>query len=181
MPQVMRAMTASTVDAISGRIREAASGTPPAGAASLGGASTLSDAVLANRHALASGAFEPVRLLADSSFVLPLDAAGTGDGGLFRNLTLWGSGDYRSLSGGGGRSVSYDGGVSSGSLGIDTRLGANLLAGLSVARAQGSVDYTDSNALKGELTAALTSLNPYLGWQAAGRHEPVGYGRLRHG
>ena len=168
LPQVMRAMTASTVDAISGRIRQAASGAPPAGEASLGGASTLSDAVLANRHALANGSFEPVRLLADSSFVLPLDAAGTGDGGLFRNLALWGSGDYRSLSGGSSRSVSYDGDVSSGSLGIDTRLGANLLAGLSVAHAQGSVDYTDTNALKGKLTSTLTSANPYVGWQAPG-------------
>ena len=168
LPQVMRAMTASTVDAISGRIREAASGAPPAGAASLGGASTLSDAVLANRHALANGSFEPARLLADSSFVLPLDAAGTGDGGLFRDLTLWGSGDYRSFSGGGSRTVSYDGDVTSGHLGIDARLGGNLLAGMSATQAQGSVDHTYSDALKGELTATLTSVNPYMGWQPPG-------------
>ncbi len=168
LPQVMRAMTASTVDAISGRIRQAASGAPLTGAASLGGASTLSDAVLANRHALANGSFEPVRLLADSSFVLPLAAAGTGDGGLFRDLAFWGSGDYRNLSGGSSRSVSYDGRLASGSLGFDARLGANLLAGISAARAQGSVDYTYSNALKGKLTVALTSLNPYVGWQAPG-------------
>ena len=168
LPQVMRAMTASTVDAISGRVRQAASSGPPAGQASLGGASKLTDALLANRQALESGTLDPVRLLADSSFVLPLQAAGAEGPGLFRNLTVWGSGDYRSFSGGNNRTVSYDGNVASGNLGIDAKLGANLLAGISATRAQGSVDHTYSDALKGELTATLTSVNPYMGWQAAG-------------
>ena len=168
LPQVMRTMTASTVDAISGRVQQAASGAPPARKASLGGASKISDALLANRTALENGTFELERLLADSSFVLPLNLAGEGRGGPFRDLTVWGSGDYRDFSGGNGQSVPYDGDVVSGNLGIDTRLGANLLAGLSVGRAQGKVDYTDPNALTGELTTTLTSLNPYVGWQAPG-------------
>ena len=168
LPQVMRAATASAVDAISGRVRQAASGSPPAGSASLGGASTLSDALLARRTALENGTFALDRLLADSSFVLPLGAAGGGGGGPLGNLTLWGGGDWRSFSGGDSRSVSYDGEVTSGSLGIDAGLGANLLAGLSVARTQGKVDYTDFNALKGKLTTTLTSLNPYMGWRAPG-------------
>ena len=168
LPQVMRAMTAGTVDAISGRIRQATSGAPPAKGFSLGGASTLSDALLANGRALESGAFDPARLLAGSSFALPFNAEGAGSGGLIGNLTFWGSGDYRSFSGGDRRTVDYDGDVVSANLGVDTRLSADLLAGVSVGWARGTVDYTDSNTVTGESAATLTSVNPYVGWQVPG-------------
>ena len=168
LPQVMRAMTAGTVDAISGRVRQASPGRTPDRKASLGGASTLTEALQANRQALENGTLDLDRLLARSSFALPLNAAGAGGGGLLRDLTVWGSGDYRSFSGGDRQSVSYDGDVASVSLGIDTRLSPELLAGVSVARGQGSVDYTDSNARKGEFTTTLTSVNPYMGWQGPG-------------
>ena len=59
LPQVMRAMTAGTVDAVSGRIDEAASGAAPAGELSLGGASTLEDVLMANGQALQAGTFDP--------------------------------------------------------------------------------------------------------------------------
>ena len=167
LPRVMRAMTASTVDTVSGRIERATSGIAPGAAFSFGGASTLSDALLANGHALENGTFELDRLLANSSFTLPLNAADNGSGGLFGNLAFWGSGDYRSIAGGDPQSVNYDGTVVSASLGIDTRLGDDMLAGLAVSQAQGSVDYTASST-SGELTTSLTSVNPYIGWQMAG-------------
>ena len=167
LPQVMRAMTASTVDAVSGRVERAASDTPPAAELSFGGASTLSDAILANGHALGNGTFDLGRLLAGSSFTLPLNAADNGGSGLFGNLTFWGSGDYRSISGGSAQSVGYDGSVLSANLGIDTRLSADILAGVSVSQTQGTVDYSASNAETGELTTSVTSVNPYVGWQMA--------------
>ena len=167
LPQVMRAMTASTVGAVSGRIERATSGTAPAAALSFGGATTLSDALLANAHALGNDTLDLGRLLANSSFTLPLDDAGNGGSGLFGNLTFWGSGDYRSIAGGDPQSVDYDGSVVSANLGIDTRLGSDMLAGLAVSQARGTVDYTASSA-SGELTTSLTSVNPYLGWQMAG-------------
>ena len=165
LPQVMRAMTASTVDAVSGRIEQAISDIPPAAELSFGGASTLSDAILANGHALDSGTFDLSRLLANSSFTMPLGAADKGSGGLFGNLAFWGSGDYRSISGGSPHSVNYDGSVVSASLGIDTRIGTDMLAGVALTQMSGTVDYTDSYALTGELTTSLTSVSPYLGWQ----------------
>ena len=167
LPQVMRAMTASTVDAVSSRIERATSGTAPPAALSFGGATTLSDALRANAHALANDTFDVGRLLANSSFTLPLNAAGGEGSGPFGDLTFWGSGDYRSISGGNPQSVDYDGNVTSANLGIDTRLGADMLAGLAVSHARGTVDYTASNA-SGELTTSLTSVNPYVGWQMAG-------------
>ena len=165
LPQVMRAMTASTVDAVSSRTQQATAGSPPATGFSFGGASTLSDALLANGRALGNGSFDLSRLLANSSFTLPLTAADTGGNGPFGNLTLWGSGDYRNFSGGNSNTIEYDGDVVSANLGVDTRLTADLLAGVSVAWARGAVDYTDSS-LTGESTTTLTSINPYLGWQA---------------
>ena len=129
LPQVMRAMTASTVDAVSGRIERATSDTAPDAAFSFGGASTLSDALLGNGHALGNGTLDFSRLLAGSSFTMTLNAAGNGGGGLFGDLTFWGSGDYRNIAGGNPQSVDYDGSVVSANLGIDTKLGADMLAG----------------------------------------------------
>ena len=99
---------------------------------------------------------------------LPLNAAGGGGSGSTGNLTLWASGDYRNLSGGNRQTLDYEGDVRSAHLGVDTRLSANLLAGMSVARAQGTVDYTDPDAATGEVTTSLTSIHPYVGWQTPG-------------
>ena len=52
----------------------------------------------------------------------------------------------------------------SASLGIDTRLGTDLLAGVSLTRSRGTVDYTQG-ASPGEFTATVTGLAPYVGWQ----------------
>ena len=168
LPQVVRAMTASAVDAVSDRIEQAASGAPPAAAFSLGGASTLPAALLAHGQALGNGTADPGRLLAGSSFTVSLDAAGDGGGGPLGRLTFWGSGDYRSLSGGSPQALDYDGSVASASVGIDTRLGADLLAGAALSRARGTVDYTGAGAPAGELTASLTSISPYVGWGSSG-------------
>ena len=165
LPQVMRAMTASTVDAVSGRIQQATAGTPPAKGFRLGGASTFSDALLANGRALGNGSFDLSRLLANSSFTLPLNATGTGGSGPLGNLTLWGSGDYRNFAGGNSNTITYDGNVVSANLGVDTKLTADLLAGVSVGWARGAVDYSASGAT-GDSTTTLTSINPYVGWQA---------------
>ncbi|MDE2912982.1 MAG: autotransporter domain-containing protein [Paracoccaceae bacterium] len=176
LPQMMRAMTASTVDAVSSRIQQATSDVTPARDLSLAGGSTLQEALLVNRQALESGTLDPGRLLEGSSFVLAFDGAGTGQK---RNLTFWGSGDYRKFSGGNSEAVTYDGNVMSANLGLDAKLGANVLAGVSLARATGKADYTGSNSRSGELTSTVTSVNPYMNWQASGGINlwaTVGYG-----
>ncbi|MCY4489574.1 MAG: autotransporter domain-containing protein [Deltaproteobacteria bacterium] len=166
VPQVMRAMTASTVDAVSGRIRRATSDIPPAKGFRLGGASKFSDVLLTNARALEGGTFNLGRLLAGSSFTVPLYAAGTGRGGLFGNLTFWGGGDYRNFSGGSAATVDYDGNVASANLGVDTRLSEDFLAGVSLAWARGAVEYTASG-VTGDSETTLTSVNPYVGWQSS--------------
>ncbi|MCY3803011.1 MAG: autotransporter domain-containing protein [Gammaproteobacteria bacterium] len=164
LPQVMRAMTASTVDAVSSRIEQAHSGTPPAQGYSLAGASSLYDALMNNGRSLGAGSFNPAHMLANSSFVLPLAGAGGGTS----QSTLWGTGGYRDFDGGDSDSLRYDGDVISANLGWDTRLSTDLLAGVSLQWAQGSVDYTDSSNVDGKSKTTLTSINPYVGWQGAG-------------
>ena len=168
LPQIMRSVTASTVDAVSSRIERAASATAPATAFSLGGASTLADALQANGQALANGGIDLDRLLANSSFTLPLTVADNGgsdgESSPFGSFTFWGSGDYRSISGGSPQSVDYDGSVTSANLGIDTRLSADLLAGVALSWSRGTVDYKASD-VSGDLTTRLLSVNPYVGWQ----------------
>ena len=163
-PQVMRAMTASTVDAVSSRIEQAIDDAPQAAGLSFGGASSLTDALLAHGQSLESGTFDFGQLLAGSSFTLPLNAAGTG-GGLFRNVTIWGSGDYRDFDGGNSRTLNYEGDVISLNFGMDSRVGTDMLAGFSVSRAEAEVDYDDVNGVSGESTTTLTSVNPYVGWR----------------
>ncbi len=166
LPQVMRAMTANTVDAISGRIQAANSGAPPAAGFSFGGSSSLSDLLLANARGLESGTLDPGRLLADSSFTLSLD--GTGAGGGYGSASFWGSGDYRGFSGGSPQTLDYDGSVLSAHLGVDTRMGPDLLAGVSLGLSRGEVDYTDLGVLTGDMSTSLTSVHPYVGWQSPG-------------
>ena len=178
LPQIMRTMTASTVDAISERIQQASSGASRTPAFSLGGASTLSDALMANGMALGNGMSDFNYLLAGSSFNLPLNANGSGNGAL-GNLTLWGNADYRNLSDDNLQVAAYDGDVVSANLGIDSQFGGNLLGGVSLTLARGTVDYTDPELVTGEFTTTLSSINPYVGWQlgeSASLWAAAGYG-----
>ena len=168
LPQVMRAVTASTVDAISGRIQRATSNTRAEKEISLGGSSTLSHALLTKGQALGNGTLDLRRLLAGSSFTMPLNLAGSGGSGPTGEITLWGSGDYRNLSGGGSQSVSYDGDVVSAIIGADTWMSPGMMAGAALSQSQGTVDYTEPDGQSGELTTTLTSVNPYAVWGAPG-------------
>lgn len=169
LPQIMRSVSASVVDAVSNR---AATTGPEAAAFSLGSAASLSDAFrVTGGQALAGGTVDLDRLLAGSSFTLPLNVADNGDSEIgqsspFSQFTFWGSGDYRSISGGSPQSVDYDGSVTSANLGIDTKLSADLLAGVALSWSRGTVDYKASGT-SGDLTTRLLSFNPYVGWQMA--------------
>ena len=168
LPQVMRAMTASTVDAVSDRVQRATSGAAAATGYRIGGATTLPGALRTYGQALGNGVFDPGRLLAGSSFNLPLAAAATGGTGPIGDLTLWGRGDFRNFSGGNRQTVHYDGDMATANLGVDAGLGRNLLAGMAVSWARSTVDFADSNAVTGDIATTLASFHPYLGWQAPG-------------
>ena len=100
-------------------------------------------------------------------------------------MTAWGAGDYRSLAGGEGSAVDWDGHLFGAHLGMDARFGAGGLAGLALSVSKGRFDYADTSAealgtVEGEYESRMTSVHPYVGWAwPAGRHAwaSLGYGR----
>ncbi len=167
LPQVTRAIAASTLAAVTERIEAVASGNVPAATASIAGQSTLYHVLKSNQQALEDGTLDLARVLGGSSFAL--NAAEGGKAGGVGDIGVWGSGDYRSLSGGGSSAVEWDGDLWSAHLGADTRLRENLLAGLSGSISRGSFDYTDwstGTAAGGTLKNRMTSVNPYVSWSA---------------
>ena len=80
--------------------------------------------------------------------------------------TVWGAGDLQSFAGDVDDRTDYDGSLQAGHLGLDVA-GRNWLAGVSVTRSAGSADYRFGSAAAsgaGQITATLTSTQPYLRW-----------------
>ena len=96
---------------------------------------------------------------------------------------MWGSGDYRKLSGAEDGTVDWDGDIVSFHLGADMRVRPDLLAGLALSRSRGSFDYTDRTDLVvvgGSYESRMTSVHPYVNWtspEGLGLWATVGYGQ----
>ena len=117
------------------------------------------------------------------------DTPGGGEGGSPGGpgkVTVWGGGDWRALSGGsGGSPVEWDGDVVSARLGVDARLGDDLLAGLALDWSLWSFDWIDRGEpgyreMEGTHGNGMTSLHPYVGWWPDERTSlwaSLGYGR----
>ena len=194
LPDLSRAMTASTMDAVSGRIGQALSGdgaAAPGATAPADVLTGLTGLLQANEQALEDGTWSWKQGLAGRRFALALSGAGERDGAgaatrAPARVTVWGAGDYRSLAGGEGSAVDWDGHVFGAHLGMDARFGAGGLGGLALSVSKGSFDYTDTSAaalgkkVEGEYESRMTSAHPYVGWAwPAGRHAwaSLGYGR----
>ena len=187
LPDLSRAMTASTMDAVTGRIGQALS---PDGAAAHGAMAPadvltgFAGLLQANEQALEDGTWSWKQGLAGRRFALALSGDGPATGAGAR-VTAWGAGDYRSLSDGEGSAVDWDGHLFGAHLGMDARFGAGGLAGLALSVSKGRFDYTDTSAealgtVKGEYESRMTSAHPYVGWAwPAGTHAwaSLGYGR----
>ncbi len=187
LPDLSRAMTASTMDAVTGRIGQALS---PDGAAAHGAMAPadvltgFAGLLQANEQALEDGTWSWKQGLDGRRFALALSGDGPATGAGAR-VTAWGAGDYRSLAGD-GSGVDWDGHLFGAHLGMDARFGAGGLAGLALSVSKGRFDYTDTSAealgktVKGEYESRMTSVHPYVGWAwPAGTHAwaSLGYGR----
>ena len=192
LPDLSRAMTASTMDAVSGRIGQALSpgGAAPGAMAPAELLPAFSGFLQANEQALEDGTWSWRQGLDGRRFALALSGAG-GDGAgpgpdAGARVTLWGAGDYRNLAGGEGSAVDWDGHLFGVHLGMDARFGAGGLAGLALSVSEGHFDYTDTSAyalgetVEGEYESRMTSAHPYVGWAwPAGTQAwaSLGYGR----
>ena len=100
-------------------------------------------------------------------------------------MTLWGEGDWRDLAAGGEEDpTEFEGGVLGARLGVDARLGDDLLAGVALSWTRSEFDYADrgeagSLPIGGRHESRMTSLHPYLGWwpgKGVGLWGTLGYG-----
>ena len=184
LPEIARAMTDNTVNAITQRVERAAAG-PAVTTVTLDG-KTVSLTALAKSDTLA-GALDDQstgvasllsgiartatnkswrldRALGNSSFVMPMTSQN-----MISRLTLWGGGDYRNLSGE-TNTLDWDGDILSYRVGADAQVSDRVLAGVAVSWQSGEFDYADnttSTTGRGAYEVEQTSVHPYLGWTAA--------------
>ncbi len=191
LPEIATAITASVTGAVTQRVASAASGL--GGRSSnftLGGQNTLATALGAHGQAVLDAERDPKTWLAGTGFTLPLNGGGAAIGagsalGLAANadadagstITLWGSGEYREMSGESG-ALDWDGDLSGFHLGLDSQISRNVLAGLSVSRLQSAIDYRTAGDT-GQHELDMTSVSPYLGWGvgALDLWAAIGYGQ----
>ena len=116
--------------------------------------------------------------------VAALGANGSADasGGMLAGAsTVWGSVDYRKLSGGGADALQWDGELASVNIGTDTMVDSGVLVGLAAGISKGSFGYQGSaGGTSGVVKVRVKSLNPYIGWsvsESASLWAAVGYGK----
>ena len=200
LPELARAMTASTLEAITSRIDDAVSGGgrgnslnvpspsqelehlgPGLRLGELEDGETLSllDAVDDSYFSVSlAGGYDPHRAEPEAVEAPPRPGG----------LGVWISGDYRNLSGKGGGLADWNGRLISGHLGADYRFGRGFLAGIATSWSQGSFDYSGrgegSARVSGDYASRMNSFHPYVGlslsnklsaWATAG----WGFGEIR--
>ena len=152
--------------------RLAGGGFPPAanfgGHAAFGGPGTTfggSTGAFGDSPFPTQASMTPGQQLGTLSFLMASQETAEGGGG---RVAAWGCGDYRRLSGAGGLGAgSWNGEVYSLHVGVDVRLGSNVLAGVSVSRSRGMIDYEGglgSGTDGGEHDLRLVGVHPFLGW-----------------
>ena len=135
--------------------------------ASLGGQSTVAGALVAFAPGMVNGERDMLDMLNGSQFMLPLNGS-VGDGVIGSDsTTLWGSGEYRNLSGE-NDGLDWSGGMYGAQVGVDTRVRDDLLAGVALSWSQGSLQYeTEVGASsKGDYDLDVLGVHPYVGWRA---------------
>ena len=184
LPELSRAMTASTLEAVTSRIGDAMSAGGTAGAFDValpspgpapeygraepglrlgeledGETLSLTDAVDGSYYSVSLSGGKPSQGGESEAEPAPASRAG--------GLGMWVSGDYRSLSGGGGGTADWNGRLISGHLGADYRFGRSFLAGVATSWSQGSFDYAGrgegATRVRGDYSSRMNSFHPYLG------------------
>ena len=177
LPYLAVTMHAGTLAAVSHRIDAAGARIPPAETLRLAAAGSLAGAGLepgaAGAWAVTDTGTGPSleQLLDGTDFVVPLAGGDAGAAPGAAAAAVWGTGDYRSLSGAAGAALEWSGDLLSVHVGTDLRVTAEVLAGVVVSWSQGKFDYTDRSAplaVNGEYESDLLSVHPYASWSLPG-------------
>ena len=185
--EVSREVTSNTLQAITGRIGSAVGNVPaPVAPPTVGG--LLPVLKIFDQHSRDTSSTRSTlhQSLDGANFVLSLTEGKAGqDGGEESpgGAAIWGSADYRNMSGGKNGTVNWDGGLFSVHVGTDALLESGLLVGLSASVSRGTFDYFGGqSSTRGQLKTRMTSLYPYLGWTVSERLNlwmTAGYGQGR--
>ena len=188
LPHVAAAMTSSTVSAIADRIDAVANGMGMERRMETGGVSSMAASLSApgaggvglgrqDRSGLSS-------LFGGTSFQMPFGATDapqqTSTG---TQMATWGAGEYHYLGEPGSTALDWSGNMVSAHVGVDGRVGSDILAGLAASYSSGSFDFTDrtgASPVTGTYATTMTSVNPYMAWFSGDRGNAVwgsaGYG-----
>ena len=181
-------MTSSTVSAIADRIDAVANGMGMERRMETGGVSSMAASLSApgaggvglgrqDRSGLSS-------LFGGTSFQMPFGASDapqqTSTG---TQVATWGAGEYHYLGEPGSSVLDWSGNMVSAHVGVDGRVGSDILAGLAASYSSGTFDFTDrtgASPVTGTYGTTMTSVNPYLAWFSGERGNAVwgtaGYG-----
>ena len=181
-------MTSSTVSAIADRIDAVANGMGMERRMEVDGVSSMAASLSApgaggvglgrqDRSGLSS-------LFGGTSFQMPFGASDapqqTSTG---TQVATWGAGEYHYLGEPGSSVLDWSGNMVSAHVGVDGRVGSDILAGLAASYSSGTFDFTDrtgASPVTGTYGTTMTSVNPYLAWFSGDRGNAVwgtaGYG-----
>ena len=188
LPHVAAAMTSSTVSAIARRVDVVANGMGMERRVETGGVSSMAASLSApgaggvglgrqDRSGLSS-------LFGGASFQMPFGASDapqqTSTG---TQVATWGAGEYHYLGEPGSTVLDWNGNMVSAHVGVDGRVGSDILAGLAASYSSGTFDFTDrtgASPVTGTYATTMTSVNPYMAWFSGDRGNAVwgsaGYG-----
>lgn len=177
LPEIARAMTASTLAAVTGRL-EALTARTEAGTGRLG--DPRADLRFGGTDPLREPDGTPLSLaeaLGNHSFEVSL--AGGMQPGVANpyspppdsgKIAVWMEGDYRRLSGDGDSAMDWEGRLVGGHLGLDARVGSAFLAGVAASVFGGSFDYASgAGGSEGKHKSRMNSFHPYLGFSPSRR------------
>ena len=187
LSEIARAITDQNIGAIADRVERARTQSNGAGFNFAGqqmsfagnddggGSADMSSALagMLRTHAqsLEDDTLDMKTLLGNSEFTMPLNALGGSGSG--SGMTLWGSGDYRNISGEDKeKKLDWDGDLFSLHLGLDMHITPEAIGGVALSRNEGEMESvkdttgTDTDK-KVTYDTTMTSINPYFGWSNA--------------
>ncbi|MDE0073700.1 MAG: fibronectin type III domain-containing protein [Gammaproteobacteria bacterium] len=172
LPHVAAAMTSSTVSAIAGRVDAVARGMGMERRVETNGLSSMAASLSApggGGIGLAQGDQAGLAaLFGGTSFTMPFRASDAQpQSATGTQLASWGAGEYHYLGEPGASGVDWKGNMVSAHVGVDLRVGPDILAGVAGSYSSGSFDFTDRTGARpvtGTYGTTMASVHPYVAW-----------------
>ncbi len=181
LPQVAAAMTSSTVSAIANRVNAVANGMGMEQSVETNGLSSMAASLSApGPGGLGLGQNDGAGLAAlfgGTSFLMPFgtpDAPQQSATGM--QMASWGAGEYHYMGEPGASELDWKGNMVSAHVGVDMRVGPDILAGVAGSYNSGSFDFTDKTGARpvaGTYGTTMTSAHPYVAWFPGARGASV--------